>query len=914
MTGEAPPARRIDLDPIDWYRAPWRKLPPLPRPAPPPFDCRECAGRAGRVMVTRREPLVHWSWDRAAVPPVPSREEARLWLEAMTRAGADVKPMELALYLERHPAPFDLTPHEIKGRFQKRSRYVAPEVVAPLAVLLPLDQLVALMLSEDLVGGWEPNHEAAVLKDHVQTCLVEGFARYVLPYLTADEATGIRSALTLETDVARWPKTRHVTLLPVAWRLAALIGMSDTVDELASSLTQEQAHEHHWPRLLLHPHDLVFGLGSAGRVQEERRRLKLLLKTPGHVRAWLAHTEYAALDAIRDSILAMNDRDAAEAMLEAFALVKAPEAAPLMLELKVGSRFAAPARRWLDEQVPHAVAGLLPVAATKGPLTAAAVEYLREVKRRGFSSLIEEGLKTLSPEEAAKVRRAAPERDDAGPPPFGEGEPSWWGPAARESLGERPGQPPAWADAVRLPPLPLDGRRLNEGQIGELLLALRRSSPDTAPLVREVKNRLDAAALEAFAWRLFELWLEEGGPADDRWALHALGLLGGDASALKLTALLRDWPGESRHQRAVWGLECLRAIGSDTALIGLAGVAQKVKYKALQGKARKFMSEIAADRGLTAEQLEDRIVPDLGLDEHGGRTFDYGPRRFSLAFGPNLKPMLRDESGKTMSSPPRPNAKDDATMAAEAGREWKLLQKQVRETAKVQVKRLERAMLSRRRWAADEFDRFLVRHPFMIHLVRLVLWGDYGGDGELLAAFRVTDDRTLADIRDSVYTLKGAAVGVVHPLELTEGDRAKWAELFGDYEIIPPFPQLGRRVHTLKPGEEQRTELTRFHGPEIPAMIYNGILKSHDWMPNRLVTGRNRPGHYKRFAGADLTAVIREAAGGDAVRIESVFFVRGFPEDGGDADSRKALRLGEVDAIVLSEVLGVLTVLASKGT
>ena len=349
-------------------------------------------------------------------------------------------------------------------------------------------------------------------------------------------------------------------------------------------------------------------------------------------------------------------------------------------------------------------------------------------------------------------------------------------------------------------------------------------------------------------------------------------------------------------------------------MIGLHGIAQKGKYKALQGKARKFMSEIAGERGLSAQQLEDRIVPDLGLDERGGRTFDYGPRRFRLAFGPNLKPLLRDESSKTMSGPPRPNARDDAAKTADTARDWKLLKKQVSETARVQVKRLERAMLGRRRWAADEFDRFLVHHPFMIHLTSLLLWGDYGPDGALLAAFRVTEDRTYADISDSLYAPRGAAVGVVHPLELTQEERAKWGELFGDYEIIQPFPQLGRRIHVLQPGEEKRKELTRFSGPAIPAMIFNGILKSHDWMQNRLGTGRYGPGHYKRFPEADLTAVIREGLGGDAVRIEGAFFVRGFPEDGGDVDARKALRLGEVDPIVLSEVLGILTVLASKGT
>src|SRR5262249_48373170 len=149
-------------------------------------------------------------------------------------------------------------------------------------------------------------------------------------------------------------------------------------------------------------------------------------------------------------------------------------------------------------------------------------------------------------------------------------------------------------------------------------------------------------------------------------------------------------------------------------------------------------------------------------------------------------------------------------------------------------------------------------HQFLFNLVRLLLWGNYDADGDLLATFRVTEDRTFADVNDTMITPSGDRVGVVHSLELTDEERGKWGEVFSDYEIIQPFPQLGRRIHTLRPGEERLTELTRFDGPEVPVMIFNGILKSHDWMLNRLGGNRTGLGHYKRFPEADLTAIIRE--------------------------------------------------------
>ena len=46
--------------------------------------------------------------------------------------------------------------------------------------------------------------------------------------------------------------------------------------------------------------------------------------------------------------------------------------------------------------------------------------------------------------------------------------------------------------------------------------------------------------------------------------------------------MIRLWPGENGHQRAVAGLDVLAEIGGDTALMHLYGISQKVKFKALK--------------------------------------------------------------------------------------------------------------------------------------------------------------------------------------------------------------------------------------------------------------------------------------------------------------------------------------------
>jgi hypothetical protein len=251
-----------------------------------------------------------------------------------------------------------------------------------------------------------------------------------------------------------------------------------------------------------------------------------------------------------------------------------------------------------------------------------------------------------------------------------------------------------------------------------------------------VKEACDAGSLAEFAWDAFTAWLEASGPSKEGWALTMLGLFGNDDTARKLTPFIRAWPGEAAHARAVTGLDVLATIGSDVALMLLNGIAQKVKFKGLQDKAREKIDAIAEARGLSTEELEDRLAPDLGLDEHGTMRLDFGPRAFKVGFDETLKPYVRETDGwprrrcARLPDLPKPKKTDDAELSKEAVERFKLLKKDARTIASQQLLRLEVAMCARRRWTPEVFRMFLVEHPLVRHIVQRLIWGVYEVEGE----------------------------------------------------------------------------------------------------------------------------------------------------------------------------------------
>ena len=382
------------------------------------------------------------------------------------------------------------------------------------------------------------------------------------------------------------------------------------------------------------------------------------------------------------------------------------------------------------------------------------------------------------------------------------------------------------------------GKALPEGALQHLGTML--SFPTTEELypgISTIKEICEPQSLADFMWDAFSAWLNAGAPSKEGWALTMLGQLGNDETARKLTPYIRSWPGEAAHARAVTGLDVLAAIGSDVALMLLNGIAQKIKFKGLQDKAREKIDAIAEARGFSTEELEDRLAPDLGLDESGSLVLDFGPRQFKVGFDEALRPYVREfmdgRDGGRLSDLPKPKKSDDAELAKEAVDRFKLLKKDARTIAGQQVVRLETAMCSRRRWSEAVFRQFLAGHPLVRYLVQRLIWGVYqcepesSNGGKLLTCFRVSEDGSYTNAEDDAITLTegdNLLIGLPHALELPQEDAAAFGQLCADYELLQPFAQIGRDTYTISDAELSGEKLERWKGTVVPTGRVLGLV------------------------------------------------------------------------------------------
>ena len=77
---------------------------------------------------------------------------------------------------------------------------------------------------------------------------------------------------------------------------------------------------------------------------------------------------------------------------------------------------------------------------------------------------------------------------------------------------------------------------------------------------------------------------------------------------------------------AAEAVKALALNGSTAALLQVDQISRKFKFRQVKAAAGDALSFAAQQLGLSRDELEDRIVPNLGFDERMEQVIDYGAR------------------------------------------------------------------------------------------------------------------------------------------------------------------------------------------------------------------------------------------------------------------------------------------------
>ncbi len=309
---------------------------------------------------------------------------------------------------------------------------------------------------------------------------------------------------------------------------------------------------------------------------------------------------------------------------------------------------------------------------------------------------------------------------------------------------------------------------------------------------------------------------------------------------------MQEWNTSSTtRDRALDTLDTM-VLGGRDAAAALSELLRKGTRGLVGERAAHVLRQIARREGLSEDELADMSTPTLEVEKNGTVTLDFGTRKLRVVLGDDLSALVIDEAGAKVGSV-RALKSDDPVKAQASLDRFKSLKKALGETARAAAARLEQSMVLARSWELAVF-RDYIAHPLLGRVARRFVWARVDRrTGGMLSTFRVSEDGSLADANDSAVTLADDdRVRVVHPMETSAQNLSRWSDVFADYEIIQPFPQLGRATFTPTREELVENALSRFRGKKAMQMAIMGRLTTRGWekLGDFAITG-----YFKRLRG-----------------------------------------------------------------
>jgi hypothetical protein len=181
---------------------------------------------------------------------------------------------------------------------------------------------------------------------------------------------------------------------------------------------------------------------------------------------------------------------------------------------------------------------------------------------------------------------------------------------------------------------------------------------------------------------------------------------------------------------------------------------------------------------------------------------------------------------------------------------------------------------------------------------------------------RPLGDGTLTDVEDNpVKPGDGATVGLAHESLVPPEVASAWVTHLADYEVAPLFAQFGKGVFTLPDGQVGETAVSEFEGTMIESFTLRNHASALGYHRGEVGDAAVFTTYEKHYSTLGLAAVINFSGSGVGENNGQVALTNlTFERISAPHARRRAVTLGDVPAVLLSEAWQDLRTVAAHGT
>lgn len=267
--------------------------------------------------------------------------------------------------------------------------------------------------------------------------------------------------------------------------------------------------------------------------------------------------------------------------------------------------------------------------------------------------------------------------------------------------------------------------------------------------------------------------------------------------------------------------------GADVAA-RLSRLALMIRQKTIKERIQAAIAAKAERAGLTAAELEERVVPDFGLTD-GSKTvaFDNYTLEITLHGPATITQTWRRADGTVQKTKPKCVVEKQALKA-----KFDLLKKELsdlKKTASGQRNRIDRLFAEDVQWPLSDLHEYYIDHPLVSVLARSMIWDITREDGSFCPVLFLDDG--WVDVDGNAESPDNTATARLwHPVDSEVDTVLAWRRRLDDLRILQPTKQAFREVYFLTDAErETATYSNRMAGHIVKQHQMANLMATRGW-------------------------------------------------------------------------------------
>lgn len=292
------------------------------------------------------------------------------------------------------------------------------------------------------------------------------------------------------------------------------------------------------------------------------------------------------------------------------------------------------------------------------------------------------------------------------------------------------------------------------------------------------------------------------------------------------------------------GNACLLALegmgANSIAVAELSRLSRDIKYASVRDQIAKRLNRVAEAAGVDVAELEDRSLPDFGLDQAGCLEEALEPYCATLRVTAlETKLAWRSANGKELKTVPKKVRNDHP----ETLKSLKSKQKDMENARKSTVARLEASWVDGLDWDLDEWQKLFEHHPIRRQITHSLIWQLKSGENTITGL--PGDEGWIAPDGAQLELPPSARVSLWHPLNSDPETVLSWRRNIVQTGLTQPIKQVYREVYVLTEAERQ-TEVysNRFAAHILRQHQFKALCDTRGWRFNLMgahFDGNNTP-------------------------------------------------------------------------